>query len=252
MDLEEPHESDIEHVWSMFSNLGIRRTRAPERPDDQLIKLSHFQTIGKYFENKTFYVVVYHDKYDGPAAFEYTYSLRETTTMGVWMDITASTVEIQDGVEKTIQIVDVELYSDSHEIRICNLSTKREYRRKGNTTRLLHAVFMDLSQFFEKVTVSCIQLNSDASKKFFMSLGFEQENTSYNCCCRGSKVSSQIRLKYWPCWQSARYRTFKQNLEGNSDFCWLQHSANNPTQRNQYRRISCYTKVSSADYESSK
>eukprot|EP00944_MAST-04C_sp_MAST-4C-sp1_P006381 g6381.t1 len=176
MDLEEPHESDIEHVWSMFSNLGIRRTRAPERPDDQLIKLSHFQTIGKYFENKTFYAVVYHDKYDGPAAFEYTYSLRETTTMGVWMDITASTVEIQDGVEKIIQIVDVELYSDSHEIRICNLSTKREYRRKGNTTRLLHAVFMDLSQFFEKVTVSCIQLNSDASKKFFMSLGFEQEN----------------------------------------------------------------------------
>ena len=176
MDLEEPHESDIEHVWSMFSNLGIRRTRAPERPDDQLIKLSHFQTIRKYFENKTFYVVVYHDKYNGPAAFEYTYSLRETTTMGVWMDITASTVEIQDGVEKIIQIVDVELYSDSHEIRICNLSTKREYRRKGNTTRLLHAIFMDLSQFFEKVTVSCIQLNSDASKKFFMSLGFEQEN----------------------------------------------------------------------------
>ena len=91
MDVEEPDESDIEHVWSMFSNLGIRRTRAPERSDDQLIKLNHFQKIKKYFKNKTFYVVAYHDKYDGPAAFQYTYSLRETTTMGVWMDITAST-----------------------------------------------------------------------------------------------------------------------------------------------------------------
>ena len=170
MDVEEPDESDIEHVWSMFSNLGIRRTRASERPDDQLIKLSHFQTIGKYFENKTFYVVVYHDKYDGPAAFEYTYSLRETTTMGVWMDITASIVEIQDGGdEKIVPIVDVELYSDSHQIRICNLSTKKEYRRKGNTTRLLHAIFMDLSQFFEQVTVSSIQLNSAA--KFLLRYG---------------------------------------------------------------------------------
>ena len=107
MDVEEPDESDIEHVWSMFSNLGIRRTRAPERSDDQLIKLNHFQKIKKYFKNKTFYVVAYQDKYVGPIAFEYTYSLRETTTMGVWMDITASIVEIQDGGdEKIVPIVE--------------------------------------------------------------------------------------------------------------------------------------------------
>ena len=46
-------------------------------------------------------------------------------------DATASIVEIQDGGdEKIVPIVDVELYSDSHQIRICNLLTKKEYRRK--------------------------------------------------------------------------------------------------------------------------
>ena len=146
----------VQNLRSTFNNFKIssRRSRASDEALNEA-KAKYFEEMKQHFDEKTCYIVTQHDSHPGAVSFEYTYKLREKTSIGIWMDVEASIVEIaEDCEEKFIKIIHLELYSNCEEIRICNIRTRKEYRQSGHTKRLVQGVMLDLSPYFDTVSVS--------------------------------------------------------------------------------------------------
>lgn len=167
-------------IPNLFSDLSIgRRTRMQRRRGldvtHEEAKAKYFEELDQHFKDKTFYIVTQHDNYPGSVSFEYTYKLRDREEVGFWTDVIASIVEIaEDGEEKLIPIINVHLYSNNNEIRICKIDVHADYKGKGHTKRLLQGIFLDLSPYFEAISVYKFQAKSHNSKKLLKSLQFQE------------------------------------------------------------------------------
>lgn len=174
MDIDQ--DSDVDGAERLFTNISI--TNQSDQSDSQRSTRSAsksnatgnrkaFGNVIQYFQNRTCYVITQHDEHECPVSFEYTYTIRPMTSVGIWCDIVASIAQFNGTEVYFNPIIQIQIYSGSKDIRIVDLGVDTDHRGKGHTKRLLHAIFMDLAEYFETASVQRNQLGTKESKEFF-------------------------------------------------------------------------------------
>ena len=92
----------------------------------KMICAAALSCLGLTLHHKTCHITTRHESYPGNVSFEYTYKLRGTEAIGIWMDVSASVIEVSDCEEKLVPIIQVELYSNSQDVRICKTTDGRQ------------------------------------------------------------------------------------------------------------------------------